>query len=91
MIVSRGYGDIVHHEVPERDGAKMGLWISEYCGDRDAYRVLLIRWIDGAALSDDEEWIDRTKIGYRYDLSRARPSKRKGKATSEAAVERTKE
>jgi len=78
VIVSQGYEQLVDREVPESPGMKVGLRISAYSQDRDAYSVLLIRWSDGAPLSQFEEWIDREKIGYRYDLSRTRPSNQGG-------------
>ena len=76
MIISQGYERLVDCEVPESPGMKVGLRISAYSHERDAYSVLLIRWGDGAPLSKVEEWIEREKIGYRYDLSQARSSTR---------------
>lgn len=74
MIVPRGHEHLVGFEVPERPPSKDGLRILRYCDARDAYLVLPIRWRDGTPTSTTEEWIDQCKIGYRYDLSRSRPT-----------------
>lgn len=72
MIVPTGHDQLVGYEVPERPPSKEGLRIIQYCDQRDAYLVLPIRWRDGKAIEQEEGWVDRRKIGYRYDLSRAR-------------------
>lgn len=66
---------IIGMEVPAADGGNYGLRILGYDADREDYLIQTIRWDTGKEISGGDD-IDVNKITYRYDLKKARPSKR---------------